>query len=282
MKNEDISKKNKKKGFKYINNRYLSTPEIAVLQIKKEIKNMALLSKLNLEKSIDELCKQLNEFIEEIKSREELINFLNVETTKFLIKLAPKLDEQTADGVSYYFHLLNDIATIADHAKKISDNSIEMRKKRIKFDNEEIEEIFEIKKICDKIFDLAIKVFENNTNKDMTNFIDLLEESKNVQKEADKKHFEKLQNKDYNREIGSFYISTFSHFESICSHLENIIDFSSSENKQLTYNTFDGKDYIMVINQNNNKKADDNSTNRKFNNENSINDISEKINKSFG
>ena len=41
----------------------------------------------------------------------------------------------------------------------------------------------------------------------------------------------------------------------------------------------------MVINQNNQKKTDENSTNRKFNtneNENSINNISEKINKSFG
>ena len=280
--NEDIHNKNISKGFKYINNRYLSTPEIAVLQIKKEIKNMIFLSKLNLEKSVEELCKQLNEFVEEINTREDLINFLSIETTKFLVKLAPKLDEETSEDVSYYFHLLNDIATIGDHAKKISDNSIEMRKKKIKFDKDEIEEIFEIKKISDKIFDLSIKIFENNSNKDMTNFSELLEESKNIQKEADQKHFEKLQNKEYNKEVSSFYISTFSHFESICSHLENIIDFCSKENKQLTYNTFDGKDYIMVINQNNQKKTDDNSTNRKFNiNENSINDISEKINKSF-
>ena len=39
----------------------------------------------------------------------------------------------------------------------------------------------------------------------------------------------------------------------------------------------------MVINQNNHKKIDDISTIRKFNtNENSINEISDKINKSFG
>ena len=68
-------------------------------------------------------------------------------------------------------------------------------------------------------------------------------------------------------------------------HLENIIDFSGKESKRTSFNTFEGRDYIMVINQNNNKKTEENSTNRKFNtneNENSINNISEKINKSFG
>ena len=284
-KNEDFHEKKSIKAFKYIHTRFLSTPEIAIIQTKKEIKNMANLSKLNLEKSIEELCKQNNEFIEEINEREELINFLNIEITKFLVKLAPKLNEQISEDVAYFFHLLNDIARIGDHAKKIADDSNEMRKKGIKFDNDEIKEINELKDINNKIFNLAIKIFENNLNKDMTNFGELLEKEKNLEKEADQKHFERLQKNKFDKELESYYIATFSHFDSICSHLENIIDFCGADNRQLAYSTFEGKDkdYIMVINQNNHKKIDDISTIRKFNtNENSINEISDKINKSFG
>ena len=116
----------------------------------------------------------------------------------------------------------------------------------------------------------------------MSNFGELVEKAKNLQKEADQTNFERLQHKKCTMEIGTYYISTFYHFESICSHLENITDFIGVENRNLTYNTFEGKDYIMVINQNNHKKTDENSTNRKFNtNEVSINEFSEK-NKSFG
>jgi phosphate:Na+ symporter len=287
IKSKDESQDNKKivKSFKYINKRFFFAPEIAVVQIKKEINNMINLAKINLDESLEELCEQKNEYIEEINTREDFINFLNIETTKYIVKLAPKLNEDTADDVSNYCHLINDIARIGDHAKKIMDDSIEMRNKKIKFDSDEVKEIQEIKGVSDKIFDLTIKIFENNTHKDMTNFSELLEKSRDLQKEADQKHFDRLQHKKFTMELGSYYISTFSHFESIISHLESIIDFSGKESKRTSFNTFEGKDYIMVINQNNNKKTDENSTNRKFNtneNENSINNISEKINKSFG
>ena len=282
---KDILEKRNNKTFKYIKTKFISTPEIAVVQTKKEIKNMATLSKLNLDKSIEELLKQNNEFIEEINEREDLIKFLKIEISKFLIRLAPKLTEQNSEDVSYFFHLLNDIARIGEHAQKIANNSIQMKEKGIKFDNDEIKEINEIKDVIDKIFNLAIKIFENNMNKDFTNFGELLEKEKKLEKEADQNHYERLQNKKLNMELGSYYLSTFSHFESICSHLENMIDFCGADNKELTYNAFEGreKDYIMVINQNNHKKLDDNSTNRRINtNDNSINDITEKTNKSFG
>ena len=280
--NDNNYNKKNIKAFRYINRRFLFAPEIAVEQTKKEIINMANLSKLNLEKSIDELCEQKNEFVDEINAREELINFLNIETTKFIVKLAPKLNEQTTEDVSNYLHLLHEIARIGDHAKIILDDSINMRKKGIKFSDDEKKEIYEIKKINFKIFDLTFKIVENSVIKDMSNFGELVEKAKNLQKEADQTNFERLQHKKCTMEIGTYYISTFSHFESICSHLENITDFFGIENRNLTYNTFEGKDYIMVINQNNQKKTDENSTNRKFNtNEISINEFSEK-NKSFG
>ena len=280
--NDNNYNKKNIKAFRYINRRFLFAPEIAVEQTKKEIINMANLSKLNLEKSIDELCEQKNEFVDEINAREELINFLNIETTKFIVKLAPKLNEQTTEDVSNYLHLLHEIARIGDHAKIILDDSINMRKKGIKLSDDEKKEIYEIKKINFKIFDLTFKIVENRVIKDMSNFGELVEKAKNLQKEADQTNFERLQHKKCTMEIGTYYISTFSHFESICSHLENITDFFGIENRNLTYNTFEGKDYIMVINQNNQKKTDENSTNRKFNtNEISINEFSEK-NKSFG
>ena len=281
-KNDSIYNIKNIKAFRYINTRFLFAPDIAVEQTKKEIINMANLSKINLEKSIDELCEQKNEFVDEINAREDLINFLNIETTKFIVKLAPKLNEQAAEDISNYLHLLHEIAGIGDIAKIILDDSINIRKKGIKFSDDEKKEIYEIKEINFKIFDSTFKIVENSVIKDLSNFGELVEKSKNFHKEAGQKHFERLQHKKCTMELGTYYISTFSHFESICSHLENITDFIGVENKNLTYNTFEGKDYIMVINQNNQKKTDENSTNRKFNtNEISINEFSEK-NKSFG
>ena len=271
------------KAFKFINKRFLLAPDIAAEQIKKEIKNMAELAQKNLNRSISELLEQNSEYIEEISAREDLIDFLNIETTKYLVKLTPTVNEKTAEDVSKYFHLLNDIERIGDHAKTILDESNEMKNKGIKFSQEAISEFYKVYEVIDKLFDLSIKAFDNNTQKGIEDYTLLLERFKNMEKEYVQKHFERLKQGKCSMELGSFFTSAFAHFNSISSHLENIIGSFQAEQEIIKNNTFDNKKgYILVVNQNK-TKFDDLSTARKnLSGDNSLSDNFDKINKSFG
>ena len=280
------STENKKQimGFKYINKRFLLAPDIAVEQIKKEIKNMGNLAKLNLNRSVSELLEQNSEYIEEISVREDLIDFLNIETTKFLVKIAPSLNEKTQEDISKYFHLLNDIERMGDQAKIILDESKEMRNKGLKFRKEVIEELNKVYETIDKLFELSIKAFDNNTHKGIENYSILLDKFKNLEKEYVQKHFERLKQGKCSMELGSFYTSAFAHFNSINSHLLNIIDSFKEEEEILRNNTFDKKKgYILIVNRNNKSKFDDDiSTARKnISIEGSLNENTEKMNKSI-
>ena len=272
------------KAFKFINKRFLLAPDIAAEQIKKEIKNMAELAKLNLNRSISELLEQNSEFIEEISAREDLIDFLNIETTKYLVKITPSVNEKTAEDISTYFHLLNDIERIGDHAKTILDESNEMKNKNLKFSQDAINEFNKAFEIIEKLFELSINAFDNSTHKGIEDYSLLLEKFKNMEKEYIQKHFERLKQGKCSMELGSFYTSVFAHFNSICSHLENIIGSFQDEQERIKNNTFDNKKgYILVVNNNNKSKADDLSTARKYlSGENSLSDNIDKINKSFG
>ena len=271
------------KAFKFINKRFLLAPDIAAEQIKKEIKNMAELAQKNLNRSISELLEQNSEYIEEISAREDLIDFLNIETTKYLVKLTPTVNEKTAEDVSKYFHLLNDIERIGDHAKTILDESNEMKNKGIKFSREAISEFYKVYEVIDKLFDLSIKAFDNNIQKGIEDYTLLLERFKNMEKEYVQKHFERLKQGKCSMELGSFFTSAFAHFNSISSHLENIIGSFQAEQEIIKNNTFDNKKgYILVVNQNK-TKFDDLSTARKnLSGDNSLSDNFDKINKSFG
>ena len=185
-KNGKFENKKPIKAFKYINKRFLFAPDIAAEQIKKEIKNMAELAKKNLDRSICELLEQTSEHIEEIAAREDLIDFLNIETTKFLVKLTPSLNENTAEDVSKYFHLLNDIERIGDHAKIILDESREMKNKGIKFSHDAIDEFRKVYEIIEKLFDLSIKAFDNNTHKGIEDHSTFLEQLKQWKKNISK------------------------------------------------------------------------------------------------
>ena len=267
---KNVENKKPSMGFKFINKRFLFAPDIAVEQIKKEIKNMANLARKNLSRSISELLEQNSEYIEEISAREDLIDFLNIETTKFLVKITPSINEKTAEDISKYFHLLNDIERIGDHAKIILDESKEMRNKSIKFSTEAINEFN--------------KAFEYNTQKGIEDHSILLERFKNIEKEYVQNHFERLRQGKCSMELGSFYTSVFAHFNSISSHLENIISSFKAEEEILKNNTFDNKKgYVLVINQINKSKIDDiSSTTRKMSPENSLSENIEKMNKSIG
>ena len=282
-KNGKFENKKPIKAFRFINKRFLFAPDIAAEQIKKEIKNMAELAKKNLDRSICELLEQNSEYIEEITAREDLIDFLNIETTKFLVKLTPSLSEIIAEDVSKYFHLLNDIERIGDHAKNILDESIEMKKKGIKFSKNAIDEFRIIYQIIEKLFDLSMKAFDNNTHKGIEDHSSLLEQFKNLEKDYIQNHFERLTKGKCSMELGSYYTSTFAHFNSICSHLRNIIETFKVEQENLRNNTFDNKKgYVLVINQSNNKiKLDETSTTRKNLSDMNLSENSEKINKSM-
>ena len=269
------------KAFKYINKRFLFAPDIAAEQIKKEIKNMAELAKKNLERSITELLEQSSEYIEEISAREDLIDFLNIETTKFLVKLTPSINEKTAEDVSTYFHLLNDIERIGDHAKIILDESNEMRKKGIKFSQDAKEEFKKVFDIIEKLFDLSIKAFDNNTHKGLEDHSMLIEQFKEMEKDYVQNHFQRLTKGKCSMELGSFYTSTFAHFNSIISHLGNIIESFKVQKDMLRNNTFDNKKgYALVINQSS-SKIDDTSSTRKNITDLSISENSDKMNKSI-
>ena len=269
------------KAFKYINKRFLFAPDIAAEQIKKEIKNMAELAKKNLERSITELLEQSSEYIEEISAREDLIDFLNIETTKFLVKLTPSINEKTAEDVSTYFHLLNDIERIGDHAKIILDESNEMRKKGIKFSQDAKEEFRKVFDIFEKLFDLSIKAFDNNTHKGLEDHSMLIEQFKEMEKDYVQNHFQRLTKGKCSMELGSFYTSTFAHFNSIISHLGNIIESFKVQKDMLRNNTFDNKKgYALVINQSS-SKIDDTSSTRKNITDLSISENSDKMNKSI-
>jgi phosphate:Na+ symporter len=280
---KNLENKKPIKAFKFINKRFLLAPDIAAEQIKKEIKNMAELAKLNLNRSISELLNQNSEFIEEISIREDLIDFLNIETTKYLVKLTPSVNEKTAEDISKYFHLLNDIERIGDHAKTILDESNEMRNKSIKFSQEAVDEFNKVIEIIDQLFDLSIKAFDNNTQKGIEGYSILLERFKNMEKEYTQKHFERLKQGKCSMELGSFYTSAFAHFNSICSHLENIIGSFQAEQEIIRNKSFDNKkEYILVVNQNKDK-VEDLSTARKYlSGDNSLSENVTRINKSFG
>ena len=79
--------------FKFVDERLLTTPTIALAQVKKEIDYMLSLVEDNIYNSFVAMFTGSTEHSEEIARNEAIIDFTNSELTKYLIKLSADMEE---------------------------------------------------------------------------------------------------------------------------------------------------------------------------------------------
>ena len=212
------------KVIKFIDSRLLRTPSIAFAQVHKEIENMASLAHINFEKGVYELLNQTGEFQSEINEREDEIDYMNNVITKFLIDLSPLVDSDTEKQIGSYFHVVNDIERIGDYAQNFLDDSIKMKNQELAFSTEAKKELQQMYDNLLKMFDIALKRFNNE--RDASSSLVTLSELENLtdqyKEEFSINHFERLTQNTCTIELGAYYTSIIANLERIGDHIVNI------------------------------------------------------------
>ena len=209
-------------ALKFIDDLELRTPAIAVMQVKKEIENMAFLAKENLAKSFYSICHQDEKYADEINKRENQIDYLNAEITSFLIKLSPLVDGNSVSQVGSYYHVINDIERIGDHAENFLQATINMKEQGIKFSGVAIKELENMFNTVNQMFDLAIKTFDNTNDVDLLELSNLEKATDDMKKKYSISHFERLAEENCTMELGAHFTSIISGLERVGDHLVNI------------------------------------------------------------
>lgn len=207
---------------KYVDDRLLSMPPVAFMQVKKEIDYMINLVETNLNYSIAALKTGSLENGETIKQNERIIDFTNSALTKFLINLSSNVDQSDEKAIGSYFHVLNDLERIGDHAENFFEMSEEMKNKSLSFSKKAQEEISEMyEKIID-MFKISKNAFEN-LDKEQLPKLDLLEDDVDaLKKKLTSNHFSRLADGACSIEGSPYYSSTISGLERVADHLINV------------------------------------------------------------
>ena len=213
---------NKDNVLKFIDERLLKTPPIAVMQVKKEIENMASLAKQNLSLCFEGVCvyEPKNEKI--ITKNENQIDSMNSEITKFLIKLSPLVDGESIKTVGSYYHVVNDIERIGDLAENLFDYATEMEEKGLVFSDVAMVEIKTMYSVIMEMYDIATKTFDTDEVVDLKRLSTLEQKTDELKKQFSMAHFERLSQTGCSRELGGYFISIISNLERVGDHLVNI------------------------------------------------------------
>ena len=218
----DKEEEEKKKALKYIDKRLLNTPTVALMQVKREIINMMTLAHENLKLGFNRILYQDSSKDKELIETEDKIDYINNQITIFLIELTNRLssaDEVTAGG---YFHVINDIERIGDHAYNFYEESLKMVDNDLSFSDTAKKEFQEMFHVVDKMFDLAYAIFDNQTRVNLKKLHDLEDKTDGLKNKLSNAHYERIQNNTCKMENSPFYTSLVSELERVADHLVNI------------------------------------------------------------
>ena len=151
-----------------------------------------------------------------------MIDYTNSALTKFLIKLSGEVEESDEKIIGSYFHVLNDLERIGDHAENFYEIAEEMSEKKIAFSDTAIGEI---KGMCEKIsemFKISKDAFENLNKERLSELTELENSVDDAKKTLIASHFSRLAEGGCSVDRSPYYSSAIAGLERVADHLVNI------------------------------------------------------------
>ena len=218
----DKDEEKKKQALKYIDKHLLNTPTVALMQVKREIINMMSLAHVNLKIGFNRILTQDPSHDKELIETEDAIDYINNQITSFLIELSNKLSSKDEKAAGSYFHVINDIERIGDHAYNFYESSLKMVDNDLSFSNTARKEFQEMFDVIDQMFDLAYLIFHDKSQDNLKKLHDLENETDNLKNKLSNAHYERIQNNTCKMENSPFYTTLVSELERVADHLVNI------------------------------------------------------------
>ena len=224
----EFSVKDKTKGedeqrrFKFVDERLLKTPPVALMQVKKEMEYMASLAGENLQNAFRAGVEKAENYEKAVVENEEIIDFTNKNLTKFLIKLSSLVDEADEKRIGSYFHVLNDLERIGDHAENFYEIGVEMQRKELAFSAEAQAEVQKMQEKVLRMFEIATEAFDDADSTRLAELTALENEVDGLKRELSSKHYARLAEGNCKLELSPYYSSTVAGLERVADHLVNV------------------------------------------------------------
>ena len=212
-------------GVKYIDERLLETPAIAFGQTTNEVVRMAEKAKENLKVAMNSFLQGDEELIKLAYDNEKRINLLEHDITRYLVKLSNSDlgDEQRAE-LAAYFHVVNDIERIGDHAENIADLASERITKGLTFSPEALNEIKGMFDYTVSAVEMSIDCFKNYNRDKAASIRGIEDRIDSLEKELRASHVKRLNTGVCNAVVGTIFLDLISNLERIGDHSVNIAE----------------------------------------------------------
>ena len=209
-------------SLKYVDDRLLTLPFAALMQVKKEINYMLSLVEENIRYSLASIDGNPTVNAEKISENEDTIDFINSNLTQFLIKLSACVDERDEQKIGAYFHVLNDLERIGDHAENFHEIGREMLDKKLTFSDTALSDIKQMYGVAIAMIAIAKDAFDTESSDRLPALTDLENQTDEMKRAFSAKHFSRLSEGHCSLEVSPYYTSTITGLERVADHIVNV------------------------------------------------------------
>ena len=210
------------RALKYVDERLLSMPSIALMQVKKEIDYMLSLVEENIRLSLVSMDGAPGENAKQIAENEEAIDFTNGALTRFLIRLSACVDERGEQKIGAYFHVLNDLERIGDHAENFHEIGQEMYGKKLVFSDTAMGDLRQMFRTVMDMLAIAKDAFDTEHPDHLPELAALENQTDEMKRALNAKHFARLSEGSCSLDVSPYYTSTVTGLERVADHIVNV------------------------------------------------------------
>lgn len=216
-------KQQKLEELSYIDERFLQTPAVAIEQALKELHDMAILAKENIDRSFASLINEDMSESKKIADAEYRIDFLTNKLTSFFIKISSVTkfadDEKLIGGLH---HVTNDIERLGDYAILLVKETNYMKENNVKFLDQTKEELELIYVNISEMFDLGFDAFTTRRTENFRKISSLHKKIKKLISSTRNEHVVRLGSGMYPVEVSKSIYSVLFSLQRISDHIVNI------------------------------------------------------------
>lgn len=211
------------KSLKFLDDRILSTPPIAVAQICKEIERMGDIAIANLTRAMDAFFNKDSSLINEVEQSEDVVNYLNHEITRYMVAAA-QLDLPASDveQLGEMFHVVNDLERIGDHAENMAEYANSRIEEEIPFSEDGLAELRDMLDKTVTLFKLSMEAFHTRDQHLLPRVLVQEENIDDMEKTLQQSHVDRLTRGACTPRSGMIFSDMLSNLERVADHATNV------------------------------------------------------------
>jgi len=208
---------------KYLDNRVLNTPPIALAQARSETRRMAQVAQEMVDETLAFLQDNDLKRLPALEKKEDLTDVLQKEITNFLVSLSQtSITQESSREVASMMHMVNDLERVGDHCENLWLLSQRKLEQKITFSDIAMNEIAEISEITKNFLARIVRALEEKDVGVYDEAHELEDAIDDLEERLRNNHIRRLNTGECTVTSGLIFIDMLHNFEKIGDHTFNL------------------------------------------------------------